>query len=485
MDPIASALVSLINAVQGAAQADASGATAAPVAALIALLGQEVSLQYLGPGADGGLLLQLPSGQTVTAQGQLPYADGTQLLVRVLPGSGADAPVRLQTLQALPPATPAILQPLYQGEAAGLQARLQQPDPPAELAPLVDLFRLLGGGPAQGQTLPDPEQIQSALDTLPAAAQANLQNVLAAGQVAGAGQTQGGGPSLAASLAAWLASSPGIVAGAATASSRPGELATGQDPVQRLQAALDAQDAQDALDAQSAQSAQSDRTAPAGPSSQAGPPALAQPAADPGAAATLIPWLRRLLAEAQRPAESMDGHPLQALQTLIGARGGPPAAVPETWETWIRGAVHSLSNPATAPAGAAFHAAQAMEGTAFYEVPLPWAPDRPLQIWLEADREPAPGRAPGDIRRVLLGLSFTRLGETRLGIAQGEGALQVRVWTEHPELLDPAARAQVEADLNGLGARLDLKFLPLESGPGGTIPTLRGQITGTTLQAMG
>lgn len=479
MDPIASAIVSLINAVQGAAQADASGATAAPVAALIALLGQEVSLQYLGPGADGGLLLQLPSGQTVTAQGQLPYADGTQLLVRVLPGSGADAPVRLQTLQALPPATPAILQPLYQGEAAGLQARLQQPDPPAELAPLVDLFRLLGGGPAQGQTLPDPEQIQSALDTLPADAQASLQNVLAAGQGAGAGQTQGGGPSLAASLAAWLASPPGSAAGAGPTSARPGELATSQDPVQRLQAALDAQDAADA------QTAQPDRTAPAGPSSQAGPSALAQPAPEPGAAATLIPWLRRLLAEAQRPAESMDGHPLQALQTLLGARGGPPAAVPESWETWIRGAVHSLSSPATAPAGAAFHAAQAMEGTAFYELPLPWAPDRPLQIWLEADREPAPGRAPGDIRRVLLGLSFTRLGETRLGIAQGPGALQVRVWTEHPELLDPAARAQVEADLNALGARLDLKFLPLEPGPGGTIPTLRGQITGTTLQAMG
>lgn len=477
MDPIASAIVSLINAVQGAAQADASGATAAPVAALIALLGQEVSLQYLGPGADGGLLLQLPSGQTVTAQGQLPYADGTQLLVRVLPGSGADAPVRLQTLQALPPATPAILQPLYQGEAAGLQAQLQQPDPPAELAPLVDLFRLLGGGPAQGQTLPDPEQIQSALDTLPADAQASLQNVLAASQVAG--QTPGGAPSLAASLAAWLASPPGSAAGAGPTSARPGELATSQDPVQRLQAALDAQDAADA------QTAQPDRTAPAGPSSQAGPSAMAQPAPEPGAAATLIPWLRRLLAEAQRPGESMDGHPLQALQTLLGARGGPPAAVPESWETWIRGAVHSLSSPATAPAGAAFHAAQAMEGTAFYEVPLPWAPDRPLQIWLEADREPAPGRAPGDIRRVLLGLSFTRLGETRLGIAQGPGALQVRVWTEHPELLDPAARAQVEADLNALGARLDLKFLPLEPGPGGTIPTLRGQITGTTLQAMG
>ena len=163
--------------------------------------------------------LPLPSGQTVTAQGQLPYPDGTQLLVRVLPGSGG-RPGPAADPAGPAAGHPAILQPLYQGEAAGLQARLQQPDPPAELAPLVDLFRLLGGGPAQGQTLPDPEQIQSALDTLPADAQASLQNVLAASQVAG--QTPGGAPSLAASLAAWLASPPGSAAGAGPTSARPG-----------------------------------------------------------------------------------------------------------------------------------------------------------------------------------------------------------------------------------------------------------------------
>jgi len=64
---------------------------------------------FLGQ-AQGSVSLGLPSGQVVTAQGQLPFPEGSELLVRVLAGTG-DAPVRLQTLQATPPAAPAILAP--------------------------------------------------------------------------------------------------------------------------------------------------------------------------------------------------------------------------------------------------------------------------------------------------------------------------------------------------------------------------------------
>jgi len=70
---------------------------------------------------------------------------------------------------------------------------------------------------------------------------------------------------------------------------------------------------------------------------------------------------------------------------------------------------------------------------------------------------------------VLLGLSFSSLGETRLGIAKGPAGLQVRVWAEHPELLE-ASRAAVEGELNDLGDRFDLKIMPLIPGPGGAIP---------------
>ena len=85
---------------------------------------------------------------------------------------------------------------------------------------------------------------------------------------------------------------------------------------------------------------------------------------------------------------------------------------------------------------------------------------------------------------MLLGLSFTNLGETRLGLARGPSGLQVRVWTEHPERLE-ASQAAVEAELKELGGSVDLKIIRLSPGPGGTIPSLRSQVTGATLQAMG
>jgi hypothetical protein len=85
---------------------------------------------------------------------------------------------------------------------------------------------------------------------------------------------------------------------------------------------------------------------------------------------------------------------------------------------------------------------------------------------------------------VLLGLSFSNLGETRVGIAKGPAGLQVRVWAEHPEPLE-ASRQAVESELQELGDRVDLRILPLAPGPGGAIPSLRSQVTGATLEAMG
>ncbi len=108
MDAIPAAIASLLNAIQSASQ---PAAAAAPVPALLALAGQDVTMLLLGQTPDGGVSLALPSGQVITAQGQLPYADGTQLLLRIQAGTG-DAPLRLQTLQASPPSAPAILAPL-------------------------------------------------------------------------------------------------------------------------------------------------------------------------------------------------------------------------------------------------------------------------------------------------------------------------------------------------------------------------------------
>ena len=81
-----------------------------------------------------------------------------------------------------------------------------------------------------------------------------------------------------------------------------------------------------------------------------------------------------------------------------------------------------------------------------------------------------------------MGLNFTRLGETRLGVAKGPTGLQVRVWTEHPECLE---RDPMEAELRTLGPAVDLRILPLQPGPGGFVPSLRSLVTGPTMQFLG
>jgi hypothetical protein len=425
MDAIPAALNAILNALQGVSGAAASAPAAAPVPALLALAGQDVPMLLLGPAAGGGVSLTLPSGQVITAQGQLPYPDGTQLLIRVM-SSGADAPLRLQTLQATPPAAPAILAPLLQGEAAGLQASLAQADPPPGLAPLAGLFQLLGGTAAA----PDPARLQAALDTLPSPSLAALKTVLELPPSAAPA-------TVASALEAWLG------AGAPAARQAPGDL------LQRFQAGL-----------------------------QAHPEV-------PGAeGATLVQWVKQVLG-AEPPATAAAPGPAQALQQQLAATRAAPPEVPATWEAWITTSIKTLNDPSASPQTAAFHAAQAKEGTAFYEIPLPWAPQHPLQMWVESDRDPGnPRKDQPDNQRVLLGLAFSNRGETRLGLQRSAGNLQVRVWTEHPELLE-ASRSSVEGELQDLGGNVDLKIMALTPGPGGAIPSLRSQVTGATLEALG
>ena len=364
----------------------------------------------------------------VTAQGQLPYPDGTQLLIRVLAGTGADAPLRLQTLQATPPAAPAILAPLRQSEADALAAALDQPDPPPALSDLAGLARMLG---------PDV-QLQAAVDTLPAPSLAALKSVL---DLAPETSTA----ALVSALDTWLASAPAPSGARQT-------LVT--DLLQRFQASVER-----------------------------------HPEVAPAQGENLVQWLKQVLGANERPATPTapvrSDTPAQVLQQQLGGRTGDPQDVPATWEAWIRTSIKALNDPSVSPQGAPFHAAQAKEGTAFYELPLPWAPQHPLQMWVESDRDPKdqdPSRP--ETQRVLLGLSFSNLGETRLGIVKSAAGLQVRVWAEHPELL-AASKAAVEAELQDLGSSVDLKIMPLAPGPGGTIPSFRSQVAGAGLEGPG
>jgi hypothetical protein len=145
----------------------------------------------------------------------------------------------------------------------------------------------------------------------------------------------------------------------------------------------------------------------------------------------------------------------------------------------------ALSDPKVSPREAPFHLAQAREGTAFFELPLPWGvPSAPLQIWIEPglpDEEDGPPTEATP--RVLVGLHFTTLGETRVGIQKSASLLQVRIWTERPELLSdrlPALKQELEEGEQPV----DLRILPL--GGGGTaVPSLRSVLAGSGFQALG
>jgi hypothetical protein len=448
MDPVPNILGPLLNAIQGVQGTQAAGQAlpaASALPSLLSLAGQEVAMQLLGTALDGTVSLGLPSGQVITAQGQMPYPEGTQLLVRVLAGTGADGTVRLQTLQASPPASPAILAPLVQGEAGTLLASLASNDPPEALQALSRLFQQLSSTGANAQAAPDAGRIQAAVASLPDSVQGALRQVL--GLPANAAPA-----ALADALGSWMAG-----AGAQRA-----------PQLQALPQTLGQPQPQTQAQTQAFQSLV-DR----------------HPELPPGQGAALVQWFKELAGGNRAAAVPVEPGAATAANPAAGARLAQPADAPETWEAWIRGGVKALADPAVSPQAAPFHAAQAQEGTGFFELPLPWAPGQTLQMWLESDRDARdPDGKPAPTQRVLLGLAFSNLGETRVGIAKSGENLQVRVWTEHPEPV-LAAQAGMESELRELGGKVDLKVLPLAPGPGGAVATIRGQIAGSGLQALG
>jgi hypothetical protein len=135
-----------IPAILGSLQIPASAAPSAPALANT-LLGQtvEATLEAILP---DGLLLRLPDGTQLQAQGTLPFPTGSALTLTGVPlpdGTG----VRLQVIRATPPPRPALLSPLALGEAAGLMDRAQSG---GALTPLADLLRnLLQAGKAAAE----------------------------------------------------------------------------------------------------------------------------------------------------------------------------------------------------------------------------------------------------------------------------------------------------------------------------------------------
>jgi hypothetical protein len=135
-----------IPAILGSLQIPASAAPSAPALANT-LLGQtvEATLEAILP---DGLLLRLPDGTQLQAQGTLPFPLGSALTLTALPlpdGAG----VRLQVIRAAPPPRPALLAPLALGEAAGLMGRIQSGEAGTPLADLLRNLLQAGGAVAE------------------------------------------------------------------------------------------------------------------------------------------------------------------------------------------------------------------------------------------------------------------------------------------------------------------------------------------------
>jgi hypothetical protein len=430
VDPLSRLLTSSLTGTQGVGLPQAL--PVADGALLRSLLGQDL-LVFLQEATPQGVKLALPSGQLLTAQGDLPFPAGTQLRVRVqeTPEGG----LRLRTLEATPPMPAPILAPLLQGEAASLLARLAQPDPDPALAPLVDLFFRLGG------TAPEapPPALLPGQAPVPAALP----------------------PQLQASLAEAVQSLPPEVAAILNQELGLPEAAARDRTLQELQTLLTREGALPRGGGDLGKILERLLTTPQGES--------------------LLPLLQKALPGGARLASAAarrEGAPAAAPEAPPGVARLPQA--PETWESWIRGSLKALVDPAVSPREAPFHAAQAQEGTAFFEIPLPWAPGSPLQLWVESDGEGRQGGKGAEEQRVLLGFSFTRLGETRLGLAKRQGALQVRVWAEHPQALEEEREALV-AELAAQGSPVDLRIFTL-TGP---VPSLKALAVGTRLEALG
>jgi len=171
--------------------------------------------------------------------------------------------------------------------------------------------------------------------------------------------------------------------------------------------------------------------------------------------------------EAPLPALNLKGlaldPPLQAgLEARLAGAGPGVLTHAEPWEAWVKASLQTLSNPQASPREAPFHALQALEGTAYFEIPLPGRAASPLQLWVEKDPPAADPAAP-PIHKVLLGLHFTAIGETRVGMMLASQALSVKIWAEHPDSLR-ASEAELRASLEALGNPVSLQVSRLPSG---------------------
>lgn len=201
-------------------------------------------------------------------------------------------------------------------------------------------------------------------------------------------------------------------------------------------------------------------------------------ATPPPASPLLVPLVQGeaapLAARLASPPAALE--PLAALFRALAGAGDQP----EAWAGWMKEALRALADPAASPAESAFHRLQAKEGTAWFELPLPWAGGEPLRLWVETDQEAPGGSDQEPVHRVFLSVPFSALGGVRLGLEQRASGLRARLWLADPTRLE-AVRPALEAELAALGRPVELRILPLPEGA----PDLRALAGGGSLSALG
>ena len=128
----------LVPQALGAIQLPPAAAAALP--ALDLLKGQALEAVLLEILPDG-VRLQLPSGQELRAQGQLPFPAGSLLALTALPLPGGGG-VRLQVLAATPPPTDPILVHLDETDGRGTRSLLALADLVFHLLTFAELLKL-------------------------------------------------------------------------------------------------------------------------------------------------------------------------------------------------------------------------------------------------------------------------------------------------------------------------------------------------------
>ncbi|MCL1892870.1 MAG: hypothetical protein FWG02_01370 [Holophagaceae bacterium] len=170
-------------------------------------------------------------------------------------------------------------------------------------------------------------------------------------------------------------------------------------------------------------------------------------------------------------------------EQLLRQNNTTPGEKTQTWEMWMKNSIKALVDPSISSKEALFHNILAKEDVNYFHLPLPWMPNRFMEMWVEADDTNSEKMEKG-IYRVLLALDFSVLGQTRVGMESSGKRLWINIWAEHPYPIE-AELDQMQNEISSHGFDVHLKLHELPTEKDGVVPSIKSFIAGTSLHALG